>query len=213
MTSNLTTKFAHVHSWYHGGPQLEDTLRQVLQDVERRRINFPGFRDLNIPIRSTHDGSILDGRTLRTESLAEWVTRHLLIYPVDWVNACEGIIAKIAENRKSHVSIKTEIMSFGPSTESLLAYMKNQTFGPNPKYVDRSSFDSTENQYTSSINEHDDIAIVGMGVNFPKGKGPKNLWETISSGLSAVSEVIRNGCKPLLPDLMSIVKIGSKLTL
>ncbi|GME55931.1 hypothetical protein GTA08_BOTSDO13036 [Neofusicoccum parvum] len=35
----------------------------------------------------------------------------------------------------------------------------------------------------------DDIAIVGMSVNYPSGKGPEQLWETLEKGLNVVREI------------------------
>lgn len=187
LESGATTKFAHVHAWYHAGEQLEGAVASVLQDVEQRNIGFPSMSDLERPLRSPHNGRILDSQGLHDSTLAEWVIRHMLIYPVDWVRVSRSISAKIAENLEDSTKYNNEIISFGPSTESILSEMKRVSH-PRLKYIDRSSF-KVNSDISKSTNRPDDIAIVGMGVNFPRGKGQNELWETLSTGLNAVTEI------------------------
>lgn len=154
-------------------------MEEVLQDTKRQKIEFPEFEKLQIPIRSTLDGSILDTQ-IPNDSLAHWVIRHILLYSVDWVKTSQNI----AEVMANQGIVVPQLFSFGPSSESLLMAIKSQDFQPQFELQDVSSF-----KYGGPPSHQDGIAIVGMGVQFPKGEGEEELWETLSEGLSAISEV------------------------
>lgn len=172
----ITTKFAHIDAWYHGGEQLESVVEEVVQDTKQQQIEFPNFENLQIPFRSTLDGSILDIQT-SNDSLAHWVTRHILLYPVDWAKTSRNIAA-------NQGSVVSQLFSFGPGSESLFMAFKSDDLQPRLKPQDLSSF-----KHRGPSSQQDGIAIVGFGVHFPKGEGEEELWETLSKGLSAVSEV------------------------
>lgn len=182
------TKFAHVHAWYHGGEQLESVAESVARDVHERNISFPTFGDLKRPIRSSLDGRLLDVQKVGGISFAEWVTRHLLIYPVDWIKTSHGVSAAIQHSLESHSEVKIEVVSFGPSSESLVDSIKSQVSNPKVDFSDFSSFRATEPQSKSTL-QQDGVAIVGMGIEFPKGQGQKELWKTLSRAECAVQEV------------------------
>ena len=160
----------------------------IAQDVHDRNIGFPTFEDLKTPIRSTLDGTLLDAHRVGGISFAQWVTRHLLIYPVDWMKTTCGISAAIHRNLENHSEAGIEVVSFGPSSESLLDSVKSQASHSMVTFSDFSSFGATE-QHSKSSSQQDDIAIVGMGIEFPKSKGQKGLWKTLSEGLCAVQDV------------------------
>ena len=178
------TKFADVHAWYHGGEQLESTLDEIMKDVKRRNIRFPEFNDLKIPVRSSNDGLIISAASLGSSSYTTLVVRHLLIQPVDWVKTSQGISSAIQHGLAQNNARRIEIASFGPSSESLFAELRRKDRDQAVTFTDRSAFKHGE---VTTGHEHD-IAIVGMGVNFPKGKGQDQLWETLSTGLNAVTE-------------------------
>ena len=184
LLSAPTTKFADVHAWYHGGEQLESTVTEIMKDVKRRNIGFPEFKDLRIPVRSSSDGLVISAATLGSSSYATLVIRHLLIYPVDWVKTSKGISTAIQHSLEQTESRQIEIASFGPSSESLFVELKRGNRDPAVTFSDRSAFKHGE----VTTGHKNDIAIVGMGVNFPKGKGQDQLWETLSTGLNAVTE-------------------------
>ena len=182
------TKFAHVHAWYHGGEQLQSVSETIARDVHEQNIGFPTFDDLKRPIRSTLDGKLLDVQDVGGTNFVQWVIRHLLIYPVDWIKTSHGISTAIHQSLESYSQVKVEVVSFGPSSESLLDSIKSQAPDRKVEFSDFSSFRTIEQQ-TYSTAYQDGIAIVGMGIEFPKGKGQKELWETLSKGVCAVQEV------------------------
>lgn len=160
----------------------------IAQDVHERNIGFPTFSDLKTPIRSTFDGELLDAHKLGDISFAQWVIRHLLIYPVDWIRTTRGVSTAIHQNLESHSEAGLEVVSFGPSSESLIESIKSQASHSKVTFSDFSSFRATEQRGKSSA-QQDGIAIVGMGVDFPKSKGQDELWKTLSKGLCAAQDV------------------------
>lgn len=177
--ATAATKFAHVYAWYHGGKQLESIVDEVVQDIEQQKIEFPNFEKLQMPLRSTLDGSILDAEA-SNDSLAHWVLRHILLYPVDWFKTSQNITEAMANQG----SVVPQLLSFGPSSESLFMAIKPNSVHPRFELHDLSSFQSR-----GLSSNQDGIAIVGLGVHFPKGEGDAELWETLSKGLSVISEV------------------------
>lgn len=179
------TKFADIQSWYHGGEHLQSTLNKVLTDIERRNIKFPKFKDLITSVRSSSSGLIVSSEDQDSWSYAELVTRHILIDPVDWIKTSQSISSAVEQSLKHDIDLQAEIISFGPSSDSLFAELKSRNQYPAVEFRDRSAF--SHGGFTTGRRES--IAIVGMGVNFPKGKDRDQLWETLSSGLNVISEV------------------------
>ena len=178
---------------------MEHALSQVEQDIARRQIYFPDAVDLKIALRSTLDGTSVDALSLTTESLVQWVIRQILVCPIDWTLVCRGIATSLQEEPKNDPRTELNVISFGPSSESLFAELKRNSYASNLNLVDLSPFRSSRSDSQST--NPNDIAIVGMGVNFPRGKDTDEFWATISEGLSAVSEVsvLSNGVNVSVP--------------
>jgi hypothetical protein len=165
---------------YHGGAQLENIVALVCRDAERRHILFPSAFSLKKPIRST-----LDGTKLEIEGgLISWIARHLLVHQVDWIKTIQEISKTINEVVEGAPGTIVELISFGPGSELLIP--KSDLHHSNIRITDNSAFKASRHAepYTQ-----DGIAIVGMGVNLPKGTNMEELWHTISGGLSAVSVI------------------------
>ena len=182
----VATKVLQVNAWYHGGQRLEHAVSEVVGDVARRHICFPDAVDLKVALRSTLDGTAVDALSLRAETLVQWVVKHIVVCPIDWTLVCRGIAASLQEVH-SDLATEVTVLSFGPSSESLFAEFKGNPDASNLNLVDLSPFKSSKPD-TWPTNPND-IAIVGMGVNFPRGSDTNEFWTTISEGLSAVSEV------------------------
>ena len=182
-------RFSYVHGWFHGGYLLHSIKDQVCEDIRRENIEFPNLNDLIVPIRSSFDGSLLtlDGPQ---KELALWVVEHLLIHPVDWIATAESIYTATATLHYGENTEHQDIFCFGPSSESLFAEIRTRDRQNIFRLHDMSPFKpKVEHQAEPSIIRDDDIAIVGMGVHLPKGRGEEELWRTLSEGLSAVSQV------------------------
>ena len=184
----VTTTFAAVNAWYHGGDHLEGIAEEVLQDVEQRRIRFPNFHALRQPLRSSHDGSIANSQDSGSNGLARWVVWHMLVFTFDWPKTSEAILLMLAPVIASRDDFRPYLLSFGPSSEWLLGGFKSHDLYPKLDMLDLSAFRSSKT-IDIPISHQDDIAIVGMGVHYPKGHGEEELWNTLYDGVVAVSEV------------------------
>ena len=185
---NLTapmTKFANVQSWYHGGENLTGIFDEILKDQQRRNITFPNLKDLIVPLRSSRNGLLIEEDSSNTSSLSEVIIQNILLHPIDWVSTATKIVNSINSCQGGVETWRGEIISFGPSSESLFAELRTRATGKNISFMDLSPF-KTGDEIEVGRN---DIAIIGMGVHFPKGNGQERLWETLSMGLNAVSKV------------------------
>ena len=185
VSPDLATTFAHVHGWYHGGDQLEDVVQEVLEDSRHREISFTSCSTHTKPIRSTLDGTLFDGSKTSAEEFIGWLTRHLLVYCVNWCNTAHEIAASVKDLLKREPYAAVKIHSFGPSSGSLFPDL--QPLDPRIILSDLSPFKAGAKSILSG--DQDSVAIVGMSVHLPKGKGTEELWETLSQGLDAVGEI------------------------
>ena len=186
------TTFAYVHAWYHGGEGLESAVLDVVEDIRRQKILFPSSADIKKPVRSTLDGSFLESHKIGDGSLAVWAIRHLLVHCVDWSKTSQSISETITDVIRNRSDASIQLLSFGPSSEFLLADIKSKVSHSGLELLDVSPF-KPGRPGTAQMPQQDGIAIVGMGIDLPKGKGPQQLWETLSKGVSTVEEV-RFGC-------------------
>lgn len=157
-----------MHGWYHGGEATESVVTQLLQDLSRRSISINPSRSLVIPLRSAVDGAVL------TESgggvLVEYAVRAILTYSLDWQKTWQSI----NQNPK-----KVEVHAIGPYSRS---FFRNRT--DNVHLVDCFKPDD-------KVTAPDDIAIVGMSVNFPGASDKESLWANLEQGVNTVQQVRR----------------------
>jgi len=184
---DLATTFAYVHGWYHGGNQLEGLVHEVLEDLGRRKIRFPSCSTITKPIRSTLDGRLFHDLQTNASKLVEWLVRHLLIHCVDWCATAGEITTSTRSILAGKAATTVTILSFGPGSVSLFPEFTPLDLGV--KLVDLSPFKASRKSCISSDDHQNSIAIVGLSVNLPKGKGTGELWETLSQGLNAVQEI------------------------
>ena len=183
------TSFAHVHAWYHGGDRLEEVVLQIEKDITKRNICFPSASNVLKPLRSTLNASIFDAGSAANR-LDVWVIRHLLIHCVNWNEVSQQILQVAYQTLQDDKETLVAIDSFGPSSQFLLAAAKSYSNHPRLRMQDLSSFNSSGRSSDRATGQ-EGIAVVGMGLNLPKGKGPEELWQTLSDGLSAIQEVNR----------------------
>lgn len=183
---DVPTAFTHIHGWYHGGTQLEAVARQVLADLHRRDICFPPCPSRAKPIRSTLNGSLFNTSDVESSELLEWLVWHLLVHRVNWRDTVVEITASIKEAVNQGLREAIKILSFGPGSSTLLSDL--QFSDPRVELLDLSLFRAQRS--TELPDDYkDNIAIVGMSVNLPKGGNTDQLWESLSQGLEAVQEI------------------------
>ncbi|KAM0234041.1 hypothetical protein ACHAP5_010219 [Fusarium lateritium] len=187
--SAITTTFAHVHGWYHGGEQLQSVVSEVVEDIKHRSIFLSHCSAPMKPIYSTLDGTLFDGSTRSSGDVLRWLTEHLIVHCVDWSTTSHEIAANIQTTLDSDSGSETRItiLSFGPSSTSLFPPFERSD--PRIEFLDVSSFKNGKKLTEQSSIGRNDIAIVGMSVQLPKGKGTDELWETLSQGLNVAQEI------------------------
>ncbi|KAM0229999.1 hypothetical protein ACHAPO_009551 [Fusarium lateritium] len=185
--SGVTTTFAYVHGWYHGGSQLEPVVSSIQKEIDRRDVNFPQCSKPMKPIYSSLDGTLFDGLNESSGELQVWLARHLLVHCVNWPQTSQAMAANIQSILQQDSDKTIEVLGFGPSSGSLFPIFEPQD--PRIRCLDVSSFKAGRKFSSQSSNCPNDIAIVGMSVQLPKGQSTSELWETLSQGLNAVQEI------------------------
>ena len=184
-------KFAHVHTLYHGGEQLQGVVDEVLSDLEQRGTTFPSFVDLKKPLRSTLNGEFFAESEDESCSFVESLLRSLLVTTVDWNMTSKSISKSTYKLLDQEPTTEIEILSFGPSSSYLLSEIRRRQQHPRMRTADVSQITSVPKPQRSQ-EDNDAIAIVGMAVNYPKGEGIDELWDTLSQGLNACEEIPSN---------------------
>ena len=181
-----SSKFAHVHTLYHGGEKLQSVVQEILCDVKGNNVSFPSSTDLKKPPRSNNHEAFLsrNDETIFVES----VLRSLLVIMVDWKQTSKCISNSTIDFLDKEFSKDVEILSFGPSSNYLLSEIRRRRQHFRMKVVDDSQSKSTAELSQSDYHE-EDVAIVGMAINYPKGASCDELWETLANGLSACGEI------------------------
>ncbi|PLN86967.1 hypothetical protein BDW42DRAFT_198421 [Aspergillus taichungensis] len=172
-----TSRQAHadtipVHGWYHGGEATESVVTQILQDLSRRSISIVSSPSFVIPLRSVVDGSFLTDPG--TDMLVEYAIRAILTYSLDWQSTWK----MINQNPK-----KVEVYAIGPYSRS---FFKDRT--DNVHLIDCFKPETP-------VTAPDDIAIVGMSVNFPGATDKDSLWTNLEHGVNTVEQLTVR-CRP-----------------
>lgn len=187
-STSSSANFGHVHAYYHGGTELRSIIEDISGDVKARSISFPSFGDLQRPVRSTLDGSHLTPENAAGDQLVDALLSLILVHPVDWLRTSGLLTDSLTNHLDNDPDTTVQVLSFGPHSNLLLSDIKRRLAGyTKVRTVDLSP--STKSLEPPNSKTKDGIAIVGMGINFPRGKGVDQLWDTLKSGLSALEEV------------------------
>lgn len=186
---NVLTNFVHIHAWYHGGEkQLAEVIHNVESDIESRKIRFPKFSDLKRPLRSTNDGSLIQVNATSSQ-LDRHLVKSLLASCVKWNATMQSMLEQI-HSTLADKDTTVQLECFGPGTGYMLACLKTQQL-PARLRIDDLSIPALATKQNPGP-QSGDIAIVGMGINFPGGKGSDELWKTLLKGLNCIQEVSWN---------------------
>jgi hypothetical protein len=178
---NIDHRWANVHAVYHGGNQMQNTLQNTLNDVKRRGIEFPNWDMLHIPLRSATDGSQSSELKTKGKTLLDATLRSIFIDMVDWRTTSNKIFNFHLKNLDTSSNAKVCLTGIGPGSKMLFHSSQVPTH-PNLDMIESWS------DYMS-LPSSDDIAIVGLSVNYPGGSDIESFWETIKNGISTVQEV------------------------
>ncbi|KUI69012.1 Conidial yellow pigment biosynthesis polyketide synthase [Cytospora mali] len=174
-----SARFPQVHGYYHGGPDMEHCVQEVLADVESGNISFPTWSDLQIPLHSTRAAGLLkpDG----SHSLLDVALRHILVDVIHWKQTWDYLEATTLSTSSTRTPIR--LVFVGPNTTALRLSWNSLQVKPDVEVTTSASV------FQSPPSQVDDIAIVGMSVNLPCGEGITQFWDTLKNGTSAVSEI------------------------
>lgn len=160
---------------------MQHTLQNTLDDVERRGIEFPNWDMLHIPLWSATDG--LQSSELKTKGKTplDATLRSIFIDMVDWRTTSKKMLNFHLKNLDTSSTAKVCLTGIGPGSKMLFHSFQV------PKHP---NLDMIESWFDyMSLPSSDDIAIVGLSVNYPGGSDIESFWETIKNGISTVQEV------------------------
>jgi hypothetical protein len=183
--STISVRSANVHGYFHSGTETSRSIREaVLDDSRTRKILVPGWDDLEVPIRSTIDGSFMAPSGSST-TLLEKTLDCLMMQRVEWHSVAVSLLKTAKDFLSQEKTSSYHIQALGPNARSLLSNFK----GHNIARLTVAHGLSFSQQLSS-----DDVAIIGMDVNFPSARGEVEFWETIQQGLNVASVVRLTSC-------------------
>ncbi|KAL9610445.1 MAG: hypothetical protein Q9167_004843 [Letrouitia subvulpina] len=178
LPENCKVRPTNIFAPYHGAKTLGLVKNNLLQDCARRGVDFPSWDDLKVPLYYGKDASF--GKpALSGQSLLEFVLDLILIHPVDWAATQDRILADMARAKKS-TGLSEDILNFGPG------YGVSRVRAQGYNILDVSTNTSSKRKKDFAL---DDIAIVGMAVDFPGATDLDGLWDVLANGLNTVSEI------------------------
>lgn len=181
----IDCRWANVHAIYHGGRDMQDTVLETLADVQRRGIEFPLWDSLHMPLRSTANGLSLRNKEQQIDgsSLLEVALRCIFVDAVNWNTTVNKIFMAHLSHRDNNKK-KMRLVGFGPGARALLYTFRDLAtkLGSQIETIDSWA------EYLSRP-APDDIAIVGLSVNYPGGSNKHEFWQVIEARESTVREV------------------------
>jgi hypothetical protein len=182
LPKHASCRSVQVYALYHGGEQGFSALHKVLRDVEARTVSLgPPFSDLQMPLWSSQDGSIVLPDSGTRDCLLEYTLRGILIEPAHWTQAWSSMLQVASTNNGSKLSVT----GVGPGAHQFLMSSYRSLDDGDKNIIEiLSPFDRSPDQ-----DGVEGFAIVGMSLNFPLGSDKEQLWKSLESGLNAVQEV------------------------
>jgi Beta-ketoacyl synthase, N-terminal domain len=175
----LTFHDVSVDAFYHS-PIQATTLRHILADISRRKIHFPDFDDIKIPVRSSFTGKIIDNSA--SGSLLELVLDMLLIHPVNWNLVIHEVL------KSTECGHPLRIINVGPGVD-LMSSLEKAFLGRKVAFDELPAPVPKATKPTPTM--HEPIAIVGMAVNMPGAQTMQDLWRLLENGMNTITEVIK----------------------
>lgn len=157
---------------------MDAVVTQVLNDVDRRNINFPTWDTLHAPLRSSTTGA----RTITGNdclSLLETVLRGIFVEICDWKKTLENVFDETMKHLEHDSKAEFQVRVIGPGTRSLV---QGAPLHDRLRVVNNLS-DIVEG------NTEDQIAIVGMSLNYPGANSNEQLWDMLENARCTASKV------------------------
>ncbi|KAF5377903.1 hypothetical protein D9615_006799 [Tricholomella constricta] len=166
-----------VDSLYHSTIHLNSTRERLLADVISRKIQFPTFSDIKVPIRSTFTGEAIT-KDETSESLLELVVDMLLTQPVNWNLVMDRV--------KPLNNVPIRLLNVGPGA-GLARGIERVFSRGRVSVIDLAIAEGGPHPKRTAKQEP--IAIIGMAVNMPGAPNVSKLWEILEQGINTISEI------------------------
>lgn len=171
---------------------MQAVLEKTSRDIETREIKFPDWKSLHSPVRAVTDGDHLMPGPSSHQRLVDVVLRSIFNDQVDWRLTSHQLSDSLLNRFRCDPDARYRILGFGPGSRSLLQFARD--LSP----LDRLEvIDNVADSLKSTSGE--DIAIVGLSVNYPGAKGVQKFWDLLAEGTSVVSEVSEAKAATLFP--------------
>lgn len=181
LPEKCSTRPTSIYSLYHDFRALGPVKAKLLEDVADRRMAFPSFADLKVPIYSTVNGKpVMESQGEYQETLLDFILDMILLRPVDWMSVRERIFLDI-EGFGLPGDQMVNVLNFGPA----YGISKHSNLKSNKACI----LDVSKSVKSSMTVSDDDIAIVGMHVDLPGAPDNQTLWKLLTEGINTVSEV------------------------
>ncbi|KAJ3514348.1 hypothetical protein NLJ89_g2425 [Agrocybe chaxingu] len=152
-----------IKALYHCSSKLQAVRDKVLGDASSRKIRFPTFEDLVVPVRSTLSGDVI-GDPGSGATLLEMVVDMILLQPVNW----DIVVGKVAQD----IRCAAEVDLVGVGSGKAILNQLGQALSSQGLDL-RSSVDlSTERAPPPLKAKQEPIAVIGMGINLPGARTP-----------------------------------------
>ncbi|KAI1172122.1 hypothetical protein F4777DRAFT_593119 [Nemania sp. FL0916] len=176
--ATIQCRAAHVHGFYHGGSRMTGAVAQILNDIERRKIEFPTWDTLHAPLRSSTTGDrMIKGSSC--QSLLETVLSSILVEICDWKKTRGNLFDEAFRYLAHDVQARHRVLCVGPGTRALLqgapTHDRLTLAGTLPDHVDEDTEDM--------------IAIVGMSINYPGAGSMEELWNVLEKAQCTASKI------------------------
>lgn len=178
----IECRWAHVHALFHRGEEMRGVLEQTLRDIDTRGIKFPDWNSLHSPVRAATDGDLWIPGSSRSHCLVEAALRSIFNDQVDWRSTSQKMGDSLCNRFRCDSDAKYRILGFGPGSRSLLQFARELSIQHRLEVID-----NVAGSMKSASG--DDIAIVGLSVNYPGAKGQKQFWHLLAEGTNVASEV------------------------
>lgn len=179
LPDNAVVCDTNVAGLYHVSSKLYSVRETVLMDVLSRKIQFPTFSEIFVPLRCSCTGEILHSSE---ECLVRKVVDMILMDTVRWDRVVKSTSASISFDCPRPVQIldfeggKRLMKSLTKSLEEL-------------RFHNFQCLEMGQERMVQPSSRQEPIAIIGMAVNMPGAKSVDELWDILSSGLKTLQPV------------------------
>ena len=114
--------------------------------------------------------------------LLDTALNSIFVDKVDWSSTYKALLGHLKHGHSGDSEVRYRVLGMGPGAESLVTAPVDMIVN-NGIRITGSISDFVTEAFAESI------AVVGLSVNYPSGKGRDQFWDMLEQGKSAMSEV------------------------